>query len=117
MHLNTIPFLIRPPTMLFENLPDPAPEYYAQTAIRRAIRELHPSIHSALIVGTDPRTHEVLVDGNNKVFIASLQEYEDNSSPELWKRFMALVRHAKRRQLKAVFASATPSGGGVALMR
>jgi alpha,alpha-trehalose phosphorylase (configuration-retaining) len=117
MHLNAIPFLIRPSTMLFNNLPDPSPEYYAQAALSRAIKELHPAIHSALLVGTDPHTHEVLVDAGNLVHIANLMEYQDSTSPELWRRFMALVRHVKKRNIKVIFASATPSGGGVALMR
>ncbi len=116
-HLNAIPFLIRPPTLLFDDLPDPSPEYYAQAAVAAAIKHIHPAIHSALSVDVDSQTHEVMVDAAGQVKIASLQGYEQSTTPQLWKRFMALVRHVRAKKITVIFASATPSGGGVALMR
>jgi alpha,alpha-trehalose phosphorylase (configuration-retaining) len=116
-HLNAIPFIIRPPTLLFDDLPEPSPEYYASAAVTAAIKHLHPASHSAIAVGVNSNTHEVLVDADGQIRIASLKEYEQSTSPRLWRRFMALVRHVKARNIKVVFASATPAGGGVALMR
>lgn len=116
-HLDAIPFIVRPPTLLFDNLPDPSPEYYAITAVNTAIKHLHPTIHSAVAVGSDPNTHVVLVDAAGQIRIAGLSGYEQTTSPKLWRRFMALVRHVKSRKIKVLFASATSAGGGVALMR
>lgn len=36
---------------------------------------------------------------------------------QLWKRFMALATHLKESSVSVSFFSATPQGGGVALMR
>lgn len=46
-----------------------------------------------------------------------MQQYQESSSPELWRRFKALAEHMRINKISVSFFSATPQGGGVALMR
>jgi hypothetical protein len=48
-HLNAIAFIIRPPTLLFEDLPEPSPEYYAQSAVTAPIKRAHSELRSAFL--------------------------------------------------------------------
>lgn len=117
MHLNAIPFLVPSPFMMFADLPDPLPEYFASTAVAEAIKHLHPAIHSAVTVQLDEKTHRVKVDADGMIQTASIEGYRQSTSPELWRRFMALVRHVKGNDIRFVRCSATPQGGGVALLQ
>lgn len=112
-----IPFLIPSPTLLFEGLPDPSSEYFAAHAVRQSINFLSPAIHSAVVVRANERDQTVEVDAGGKIHIASLDLYRQSTSPKLWKRFMALVRHVKGNNIKLTRLSATPQGGGVALLQ
>ncbi|KAJ9119096.1 hypothetical protein QFC22_003587 [Naganishia vaughanmartiniae] len=116
-HLNAIPFLIPSPTLLFEGLPDPSSEYYASNAIKQSIKFLSPAIHSAVVVKASERDQTVQVDAGGLIRIASLELYKQSTSPKLWRRFMALVRHVKGNNIKMTRLSATPQGGGVALLQ
>lgn len=109
-HLNAIPFLVPSPVMMFSELPDPSPEYYASTAVGQAIKHLHPAIHSAIRIPIEDTTHRVQVDLDGMIITASIEGYRQCSSPALWKRFMALVRHVRGNDIKSVRCSATPQG-------
>jgi hypothetical protein len=102
---------------LFDGLPDPTSEYFAQNAVKEAIKYLSPAIHSAVVVGQNERDQIVEVDAGGLIHIASLDYYRQSTSPKLWKRFMALVRHVKGHNIKLCRFSATPQGGGVALLQ
>jgi hypothetical protein len=115
--LQAIPFLIPSPTLLFEGLPDPSSEYYATHAVRQSIKFLSPAIHSAVVVRANKDDQTVEVDAGGRIHIASLDLYQQSTSPKLWKRFMALVRHVKGNNIKLTRLSATPQGGGVALLQ
>ena len=116
-HLSAIPFKIPSPTHLFKDLPDPDPEFLANNAVSASLKYLHPAIHSAVKVGTRDKDKMVEVDAGGLIQIASLSQYEESTSPKVWKRFMALVRHIKSNDIKFVRVSATPQGGGVALLQ
>ncbi|KAJ9105967.1 hypothetical protein QFC19_003302 [Naganishia cerealis] len=116
-HLNAIPFLIPSPTMLFAGLPEPSSEYYAQNAVKESIKFLSPAIHSAVVVGCNERDRTVEVDAGGLIHIATLDMYRQSTSAKLWTRFMALVRHVKGNNIKLCRLSATPQGGGVALLQ
>jgi hypothetical protein len=87
-HLQAIPFLISSPTYLFENLPDPDPEYFASNAVSQAIKYLHPAIHSAVTVGAREEDRVVEVDAGGLIKIASVEAYRQSTSDKLWKRFV-----------------------------
>jgi hypothetical protein len=116
-HLSAIPFLIPSPTHMFDTLPDPDPEFFASNAVSTAIKYLHPAIHSAVTVGCREQDRVVQVDAGGLIKIASLEGYEQSTSEKLWKRFMALVRHIKGNDIRFARVSATPQGGGVALLQ
>jgi hypothetical protein len=86
-HLSAIPFLIPSPTYMFENLPDPDPEYFASNAVSVALKHLHPAIHSAVTVGCREEDRVVQVDAGGLIHIASLEGYQQSSSEKLWKRW------------------------------
>lgn len=63
-------------------------------------------------------SYSAKTDKNNKVItppLAELIEYEKNTPPEEFQRLLKLTE--KFQNKKAIFISATPQGGGVALMR
>lgn len=61
--------------------------------------------------------HLSTVDADGLVHLNDLQQHLKISSPTLWKAFHALATLHVRKGTRVSFFSATPSGGGVALMR
>lgn len=101
-----------------------------------ALTRLHPATHSATVATTDPIDHHVEVDCRGDVRLCTSKQYIDSTSPEvcasgyvpghlsdssptpqLWSRFIALAELLNANKIKMAFFSATPQGGGVALMR
>jgi glycosyltransferase involved in cell wall biosynthesis len=60
--------------------------------------------------------YEVQVDFN-KVVLVRLEDYQVTVTPKLWHQVRALAQQFRRERLVISFISATPQGGGVALMR
>jgi hypothetical protein len=102
---------------LFDGLPDPTSEYFAQNAVKEAIKYLSPAIHSAVVVGANEHDQTVEVDAGGLIHIACLDYYRQSTSPKLWRRFMALTRHVRGNDITLCRLSATPQGGGVALLQ
>lgn len=57
------------------------------------------------------------MDAAGKVHLYDLDQQAALTSPRLWDTFTALGHSLKQRNAKVSFFSATPQGGGVALMR
>ncbi|ORY25443.1 hypothetical protein BCR39DRAFT_544106 [Naematelia encephala] len=117
LHVDCIPFIVTPSTSIFTKLPAPSTQANASSAVAMALKHLHPASHSATIADTAPSDHAVLVDCGGEVRLCSLTQYEESTSPQLWKRFLALSTLLRKNKTKIAFFSATPQGGGVALMR
>ncbi|WVQ94959.1 hypothetical protein IAU59_002049 [Kwoniella sp. CBS 9459] len=117
LHVDVIPILINPSTSIFTKLPAPSTAASATAAISAGVKHLHPATHSATTADVDDKDHSVLVDCNGQVKLCSLLQYEQSTSPALWKRFTALASHLNENNVSISFFSATPQGGGVALMR
>ncbi|EIW72195.1 trehalose synthase [Tremella mesenterica] len=117
LHLDAVPFLIKPSTSIFTELPAPSTAASAASAISAAILHLHPATHTATTAVLDPVDHHVQVDCNRQVRLCSIVQYQQSTSPELWKRFTALATQLREKDISIAFFSATPQGGGVALMR
>jgi len=49
--------------------------------------------------------------------MATLEDYQRSVRDPTWRAVEKYVREMKERSIKVVFFSATPQGGGVALMR
>lgn len=92
-------------------------EDHAQRAVREAVKALAVSVHSATSVECSGEDMEVEVDRKGEVVLCSLRDYEQTTSPGLWKQFKALSTHMSDNNISVSFFSATPQGGGVALMR
>ncbi|WVQ75698.1 hypothetical protein IAR50_005328 [Cryptococcus sp. DSM 104548] len=117
LHLDAIPFLCNPSTSIFTKLPAPSTVASATAAISAGVKSLHPATHSATVAGVDPKDHHVQVDAEGQIKLCSIVQYEQSSSDPLWKRFIALSSHLNKHKTSIAFFSATPQGGGVALMR
>ncbi|WVQ83736.1 hypothetical protein IAT38_005880 [Cryptococcus sp. DSM 104549] len=117
LHVDAIPFITVPSTSIFTKLPTPSTSASATAAISAGVKHLHPATHSATTADVDPTDHHVQVDCNGQVRLASIVQYEESSSPALWSRFIALANHLNENKVSISFFSATPQGGGVALMR
>ncbi|WVR09670.1 hypothetical protein IAU60_006745 [Kwoniella sp. DSM 27419] len=117
LHVDVIPILITPSTSIFTKLPAPSTAASATAAITEGVKHLHPATHSATTADVDPTDHSVLVDCNNRVKLCSILQYQQSTSPELWDRFTSLASHLNQNNISISFFSATPQGGGVALMR
>jgi hypothetical protein len=57
------------------------------------------------------------VDTNYKVHLYDLHQQAALTSPGLWDTFTALACPIRKHKIRVSFFSATPRGGGVALMR
>ncbi|WWC64868.1 uncharacterized protein I303_107482 [Kwoniella dejecticola CBS 10117] len=117
LHVDVIPILINPSTSIFTKLPAPSTSASATAAISAGVKHLHPASHSATTADVDPVDHHVQVDCNGQVKLVSILQYQESTSAPLWARFTALANHLKKNNVSIAFFSATPQGGGVALMR
>lgn len=59
----------------------------------------------------------MIVDASGDVHLYDLHQQAALTSPGLWSAFSALGNMLRTNQVKISFFSATPRGGGVALMR
>lgn len=59
----------------------------------------------------------VEVDSGFHVRLTSLRDYEKTVQPGTWSAIHHYASDLKKRKVKIAFFSATPQGGGVALMR
>jgi hypothetical protein len=89
----------------------------AQRAVKNAIQQLAVSVRSATGVECTTDEMEVEVDRGGEVKLAGLEDYKHTTSPDLWLKFQALSDHLTSNKISIAFFSATPQGGGVALMR
>nr|AOR51716.1 trehalose synthase [Phaffia rhodozyma] len=93
-------------------------ENFAQRAVAEAIKTLSPSVRSATsATNADEMDNEVEVDRDGEIQLAGINDYAATTSEELWITFNALSNHLRGHNIKIAFFSATPQGGGVALMR
>lgn len=60
---------------------------------------------------------DVDVDCGSHAVIASLADYHETVKSPTWNAVLKFAERAKQQNLKIAFFSATPQGGGVALMR
>jgi hypothetical protein len=61
--------------------------------------------------------NQVEVDLAGMIRLATLDEYEKSVRPPTWRAVQKHIKDVKDRNLRIAFFSATPQGGGVALMR
>ena len=61
--------------------------------------------------------NEVLVDSNGLCKIASMEDFERSVRPRTWRAATYYTDLMRERRIRIAFFSATPQGGGVALMR
>lgn len=59
----------------------------------------------------------VQVDAGYHAHLVSLDDYEGTVGAATWKSIMQYATDLRQRKVKIAFFSATPQGGGVALMR
>jgi len=59
----------------------------------------------------------VEVDTDFHVRLANLEDFQKTVSPNTWAAVQHYASDLKKRDVKVAFFSATPQGGGVALMR
>ncbi|KAK4689437.1 hypothetical protein P7C73_g671, partial [Tremellales sp. Uapishka_1] len=117
LHVDAIPFTTTPATSIFTKLPAPSTQASATSAISAGILHLHPATHSGTTADVAADDHHVQVDCDGQVVLCGIKQYQESTSPELWKRFTGLTERLKENKVSIAFFSATPQGGGVALMR
>lgn len=87
----------------------------ADSAVRKAITNYGPHNMPSLNIGL---RNKVEVDSSGRIeLVHSLDEYQKTVSEQTWKCVMNYIKELKREKIKIAFFSATPQGGGVALMR
>jgi hypothetical protein len=89
----------------------------AVRAIELALENLSPTATTIIKAATSSRRHEVLVDANQQVHLYDLHQQAALTSPGLWEAFVSLACPLRKHKTRVSFFSATPRGGGVALMR
>ncbi|KZT23666.1 glycosyltransferase family 4 protein [Neolentinus lepideus HHB14362 ss-1] len=91
----------------------------ATAAVQRALAWLAPTSKS-IVRAARRRGRSGLtppVDANGQIRLYDLHEQTALTSPRLWSAFSALAALLKHAGARVTFFSATPRGGGVALMR
>lgn len=87
----------------------------ADSAVRKAIMHFGPQNMPPPSIGFRNR---VEVDTGGIIqLVQSVSDYADTVSPETWKTVLHYAGRLKKEKVKVAFFSATPQGGGVALMR
>ncbi|KAH8695259.1 putative trehalose synthase (Ccg-9) [Talaromyces proteolyticus] len=86
----------------------------AESMARRCLRFFGPGNNPITEVGLQGR---VEVDSAFRIRIASLDDYKGTVGPTTWAAVQHYAADLKHRKVKIAFFSATPQGGGVALMR
>ncbi|GAA5988230.1 hypothetical protein JCM10908_002123 [Rhodotorula pacifica] len=88
----------------------------AAAAVEEALATLVPMSSSTVKISLSP-VRQVLVDANFHVRLYGLNLLKRVTSPALWSAFRALGEALAAQKTTVRFFSATPRGGGVALMR
>ncbi|KAL7273968.1 hypothetical protein RUND412_003149 [Rhizina undulata] len=87
----------------------------ADSAVRKAIMCIGPHHSPALSIGF---RNKVEVDHAGRIsLVSSLDEYKNTVSEGTWNSVMKYGQDLKNCRVKIAYFSATPQGGGVALMR
>ncbi|KAF8545116.1 hypothetical protein BDD12DRAFT_985298 [Trichophaea hybrida] len=87
----------------------------ADSAVRKAIMYFGPQNMPPPSIGF---RNKVEVDTGGIIqLVQSLDDYSKTVSPETWKTVLHYASALKKKKVKIAFFSATPQGGGVALMR
>jgi hypothetical protein len=87
----------------------------ADSAVRKAIMYFGPQNMPPPSIGF---RNKVEVDTGGIIqLVQSLDDYSKTVSPETWKTVLHYAGALKKKKVKIAFFSATPQGGGVALMR
>jgi alpha,alpha-trehalose phosphorylase (configuration-retaining) len=87
----------------------------ADSAVRKCIMYFGPNHNPALSIGFRNRVEP---DAGGRIeLVHDLKEYEKTVHPRTWKCVMKFANELKEKNTKVAFFSATPQGGGVALMR
>lgn len=60
---------------------------------------------------------EVEVDSGFRIRLASIDRFERSVRPKTWEAINRFATELRERKVRIAFFSATPQGGGVALMR
>ncbi|KAJ8293381.1 Trehalose phosphorylase [Rhodotorula toruloides] len=88
----------------------------ATAAVEEALGNLVPMSSSTVKISLSP-LRQVLVDADFRVHLYSLPILKSITSPALWNTFSGLGQALAAQKTNVAFFSATPRGGGVALMR
>ncbi|KAH9886354.1 family 4 glycosyltransferase [Xylariomycetidae sp. FL2044] len=86
----------------------------ADSVARKCVMHFGPSLTPLLQVGFRGR---VMSDAGFKAHMNTLEDHQATCSSDTWEATMYYAKQLKQRKTKVAFFSATPQGGGVALMR
>lgn len=111
LELDAVPFVINCRNTRFSIAGE------ASAAVEAALSCLQPTTTNIIQASCSKATREVEVDGVGQVHLYDLSQQAALTSPALWETFSALASPIKQYKTRISFFSATPQGGGVALMR
>ncbi|QLI72083.1 Trehalose phosphorylase [Metarhizium brunneum] len=114
LQLDIIPFVITEENWTRTPWRDKNVDEQADSMARRCIMCFNPSLTPALQIGWHSC---VEVDAGGIIRLCSLQDYQTTCSRESWDVLMFYANKLRAAGTKMAFFSATPQGGGVALMR
>ncbi|KAI5457445.1 family 4 glycosyltransferase [Mariannaea sp. PMI_226] len=116
LQLDIIPVVIRPDSEAKEkNFWDiKRIDEQADSMVRKCILNFGPSLVPMLQVGW---RGVVQTDAGFRVHLTTLNDHKSTCGPNTWNSLMKYVTQLREKKTKIAFFSATPQGGGVALMR
>ncbi|KIW07414.1 uncharacterized protein PV09_02256 [Verruconis gallopava] len=110
--LDIVPFVLERTTKSL-NVMETIDEH-ADAVARRCVGFFGPTCQPRIQVGY---RGEVEVDASYKAHLTTKEQYEKTVSSNTWRAAMHFASSLQQRNVKIAFFSATPQGGGVALMR
>lgn len=112
--LDIVPIVFKGTSILGEDTPIENVDELADSAARKCLSTFGPTKQPRIAINY---VNEVEVDLNGTIQMTTSEQYQKSVREPTWTAVQKHIKDVKDKNLRIVFFSATPQGGGVALMR
>ncbi|KAK5090433.1 hypothetical protein LTR05_000605 [Lithohypha guttulata] len=112
--LDIVPVVFKSTSILDDNTPIENVDELADSAARKCLATFAPTKQPRIAIN---HRNEVQVDIAGQIHLATAEQYQRSVREPTWNAVQKHIKAVKDKNLRIVFFSATPQGGGVALMR
>lgn len=112
--LDIVPVVFKGASILDDNTPVENVDELADSAARMCLSTFGPTKQPRIAINYK---NEVQVELAGAIHLTTSEQYERSVREPTWNAVQKYIKNVKDKNLRIVFFSATPQGGGVALMR